>query len=78
MIQNIDCLQGATIVTDPLALKGNWTSIECLTNLEGVVLVDGNLTEDSLPWMDSAFLLGQYRPCKFTEVTFTGTAVLYA
>lgn len=77
MVQNCDCLQGATIVTDPTDLEGSWSSIECLTDLTGVSIVDDNLITGSEDWIDSAFTSGQFRPCKITKITFVGTAVLY-
>ncbi len=78
MIQNVDYLQGVTIVTNPTNMKGKWTAIECLDTLTGVVVVDNNRTTDSEPWTDSEFTFRVIRIGKFTEITCVGKVALYA
>ena len=81
MIQNVDFLQSATIVTDPINLKkenGYWTQILCLSNCTGVVLDDLNLTASSELWSDAEFIKTAIIVGKFKEVTLTGKVVLYA
>ena len=81
MIQNVDFLQSATIVTNPTNLKkaiGVWTQILCLTDCTGVTVVDNNLTATSEEWTDAEFLKTAIIVGKFEEVTLTGKVVLYA
>jgi len=76
--QNVDNLQGATIVTNPVNLKGSWTQILCLESCTSVSVVDENLTPDSEQWTDSEFMPGSNLIGHFREITCTGKVVLYA
>jgi len=81
MIQNVDFLQSATIITNPTNLKkdnGYWTQILCLTDCTGVTIADNNLTTGSEQWTDSEFTRTAIIVGKFTEITLTGKVVLYA
>lgn len=77
-MRNKDFLQGATIVLNPSGLTGEWSEIECLTDLTGISITDLNLTDTSLAWADAQYVAGMIRPGVFTSLTFTGKAVLYA
>ncbi len=76
--QNIDNLQGSTVITNPTNLKGRWTQIECLTDLTNVVVVDNNLTDDSEPEPATVYVEGAIRIGHYREITCTGTVKLYA
>ena len=78
MIQNVDFLQSAQIITDPTNLKGEWTQILCLTDCTGVTVVDNNLIPTSEAWSDSEFVRTAIVVGLFKEVTLTGKVVLYA
>ncbi len=81
--RNIDFIEEATIVTDPLSLKGNWTQILCLTDCTGVDITDENLKPlpDGTPselWSDAEFLKTAIIVGRFKKITLTGKVVLYA
>ncbi len=78
MIQNVDCLQGATVVTNPVDLKGEWTMLECITNLSAVTVADENLLPNSEPEPISVYSKGSCRVGKYTSITCTGVVKLYA
>ncbi|MCP4252793.1 MAG: hypothetical protein GY775_05190 [Candidatus Scalindua sp.] len=78
MIQNVDNLQSATVITNPTNLKGRWTQIECLTDLTNVVVVDKNLTANSEADPSSVYVKGAIRIGHYKEITCTGTVKLYA
>ena len=80
-IQNVDFLQSATIVTNPVNLTrdvGFWTQIQCLTDCTSVTLTDKNLTTGSEVWTDSEFTKTSIVVGKFSNITLTGKVVLYA
>ena len=76
--RDIDFIQTATIVTNPSALKGNWTQILCLSDCTSVSLIDNNLTDSSEAWSDAEFTRTSIIVGKFESVTLTGKVVLYA
>jgi len=76
--QNVDNLQSAIIVTNPVNLKGKWTQLECITMLEDVTVVDLNLTADSEAEPESIYAEGAIRIGHYREITCTGTVKLYA
>ncbi|MCP4393350.1 MAG: hypothetical protein GY804_03640 [Alphaproteobacteria bacterium] len=76
-IKNYDYRETATIVSNPSNLTGDWTTIEAMTNLTSVSIVDSNLSDTSLAWADTEFLQGVFRYGNFKKVTFTGRAILY-
>jgi len=76
--QNVDNLQSATIVTDPVNLKGKWTQLECITTLVGVTVVDLNLTANSEAEPEAIYVEGAIRVGHYREITCLGTVKLYA
>ena len=74
---NIDYEENATIVTNPVALKGKWRQLMCLSNCTGVTVVDKNLTAISEQWSDDEFVKTAILVGNFTEITLTGKVVLY-
>ncbi len=77
MIQNVDCLQTAMIITNPVDYVGQWTQLECITTLTGVTVQDDNLTPDSEAEPESVYLKGAKRIGKFKSITCIGTVKLY-
>ncbi len=83
MIQNVDNLQGCTIVSNPIEIVGSWTQILCLSNVTSIDLTDENLIPlgdgtPSLQWTDADALQGALLVGRFTKISCIGRIALYA
>ncbi len=83
MIQNVDNLQGCTIISNPIGIEGVWTQILCLSNITSIDVTDNNLIplKDGTPseaWSDADALQGALLVGKFTRISCVGRIALYA
>ncbi len=82
MIQNVDNLQGCTIVSNPIEIVGSWTQILCLSNITSIDLTDENLIPlgdgtPSLQWTDADALQGVISGGRSTTRACGGTMASY-
>ncbi len=83
MTQNVDNLQGCTIISNPIEIEGVWTQILCLSNITSIDIADENLKplDDGTPseqWTDSDALQGALLVGRFVKISCIGRVALYA
>ncbi len=83
MIQNVDNLQGCTIISNPIDIEGVWTQILCLSNITSIDVTDENLIplNDGTPsekWTDADALQGALLVGRFVKISCIGRVALYA